>query len=292
MVAEIGIPAAVLHGVGPRTWRNGGWLWGRHRPALRADGHKFDRGQVGVVGGTEMTGAARLAGRAALHAGAGLVTVLSPPERAATYRNDLAGLIVREAAGPEAIAAWFDEPRRKTAVVGPGLGRDAAARATVSAVLAAGCATVVDADGLSCFAGAAPAFAGLVRADCVVTPHEGEYARLFGDRPGAGKLDRAREAAAFLGAVVVLKGPDTVIAAPDGRAAINADAPAALAVAGSGDVLSGIVGAAMATGLPAFEAAALAVSCHSRAGHAMTRSSADALADAVAPLWEMPRGAG
>jgi ADP-dependent NAD(P)H-hydrate dehydratase / NAD(P)H-hydrate epimerase len=285
VIADIGIPASVLAGIRPAICRNGPEVWAAHRPQLRADGHKFDRGHLTVVGGPVLTGAARLAARAAMHAGAGLVTVLAPKERAATYRADLAALMVAEMDADGDLAGWFADRRRNAVVIGPGLGREPGARDQVATVLAQGRATVLDGDGLSVFAGEPDALAGLIEGPCVLTPHAGEFARLFGPDAGGGRLAAAAAAAARIGAVVVLKGPDTVIAAPDGRTAINDGAPPELAVAGSGDVLSGVVGAALAMGMPAFEAAALGVATHGSAGRRMARSSADALAEAVVPLW-------
>lgn len=285
VVADIGIPDAVLDGIPVRAWRNGPEVWGAVRPQLRTDGHKFDRGHLAIVGGATLTGAARLAARAAMHAGAGLVTLLVPRERADVYRADRAALIVAEVDGREDLSAWFADPRRNAVVIGPGLGRGAGARTLVLAALAQGRSAVVDGDGLSVFAGEPEALAAGIVGPCVLTPHAGEFARLFCPDPGEGRLAAARRAAERTGAVVVLKGADTVIAAPDGRAAINDGAPPTLAIAGSGDVLSGIIGAALAMGMPPFEAAALGVAAHAAAGRRMALSGADALADAVRPLW-------
>ena len=290
VIADIGIPPAVLDRIGPTVWRNGPGVWKGATPVLDAGGHKFDRGHLAVIGGSAMTGAARLAARGALHAGAGVVTVLCPKGSGAIYRNDMAGIIVHEIDGWPGVGAWFADKRLNAVVVGPGLGRDRAARQMVEAVLAQGAKTVIDADGLSCFADAPQELAGAITSDCVVTPHAGEFARLFGES-GDGRLKKARDAAEQLGAVVVLKGPDTVIAAPNGRAAINSGAPPNLAVAGSGDVLSGVIGAAVAMGMPTFEGAALAVGAHSQAGLWMSRMSGDALADAVVPVWTKGCGA-
>lgn len=287
VVADIGIPDGVLDRIRPQHMRNGPELWRASRPMLRQDGHKFDRGHLSVVAGPTLTGACRLAARAAMHAGAGLVTVLSPTERAAIYRSDLAALMVVESDDADDVADWLGDPRRNAVVVGPGLGRDDRARALVRAVLKAGKAAVLDADALSAFAGQAEELAAMIQGPCVLTPHAGEFARLFGEPGPEGRLEAARIAAERMRSVVVLKGADTVIAAPDGRVAINDGAPPWLAVAGSGDVLSGIVGAALAMGMPTFEAAALSVAVHTAAGQEMRQSSADALAGAVSPLWQV-----
>ena len=290
VVADIGIPEAVLDKIQPPLFRNDPNLWRAARPVLRQDGHKFDRGHLSVVAGPTLTGAARLAARAAMHAGAGLVTILSPAERAAIYRSDLAAFMVAEIGDSDDVAAWLADPRRNAVVVGPGLGREDRARAVVRAVLEARKAMVLDADALSAFAGQADDLAALIQEPCVLTPHAGEFARLFGEPGPDGRLAAARAAAERMRSIIVLKGSDTVIAAPDGRVAINDGAPPWLAVAGSGDVLSGIIGAALAMGMPAFEAAALSVAVHATAGQGMLQNSADALAGVVAPLWQADEG--
>ncbi len=285
VVADIGIRPEVLDDIRPSLRRNGPPAWGDARPRLMRGGHKFDRGHLTVVAGAALTGATRLAARAAVHAGAGLVTVLAPRGSVGPFRADLAALMAVEFDDTAALAAWFDDQRRNAVVIGPGLGRSREARTQVATVLARSRAAVVDGDGLSNFGGEADVLAAAITGPCVLTPHAGEFARLFGSDGGTGRLAEALAAARRMGAVIVSKGPDTVIAAPDGRAAINDGAPPELAVAGSGDVLSGIIGAALAMGMPAFEAAALSVDAHGRAGHRMTRVSADALADALDPLW-------
>ncbi len=239
VVADIG-----LGEIGTLLFRNGA----PHAAALSPDAHKYRRGHVLVVSGA-MAGAAWLAARAAQRAGAGYVTLASetalPPS----------SLVVQP-------LAEIELGRADAIVLGSGLGRDAAARARAEAVLGAGKPLVLDADIFSLFANdPAPVF-GL---GAVMTPHEGEFVRLFGDLPGdlpGSKVDRARIAAARSGNVIVLKGPDTVIAAPDGRAVINDHASARLATAGSGDVLSGMIAAHLARGDAPFEAACAAVWRH------------------------------
>ncbi len=235
-IAEIGIPEALLGRIGARTWRNRPGLW-RLRPLSAAD-HKYTRGVVSVCGAAAMSGAARLAAAGARGAGAGLVRIAAE-HAAALYRVGAPGLIVDEAP----LRTLLADARRQVWVCGPGLAEDEV-RAALPALLEAGRTVVADAGALSEAAGQPERLRGVA----VVTPHEGEFARLFGD-PGSDRLGAARAAAARLGAVVVLKGSDTVIAAPDGRAAINADAPPWLATAGAGDVLSGIVAAMLARGV-------------------------------------------
>ena len=185
----------------------------------------------------------------------------------------LTAVMVRGCDGPDGLAAILQDPRFNALVVGPALGVHAMTRTMVMVAVDARRSLVLDADALTSLEGFAPDLAGaFADAPTVVTPHDGEFARLFSGRPDIleprSKLERARRAAAHLGAVVVLKGPDTVIAAPDGRAAINENGTPYLATAGSGDVLSGLVAGLMAQGLAAFEAACAAVWIHAEAGAA------------------------
>jgi NAD(P)H-hydrate epimerase len=263
-LADIGIPGEALQALAPRTWENGAPLWQRALRWRTSASHKYDFGHLLIAGGGVMTGAAKLAARAALRCGAGLVSVAAPEVGRPVYQQSLDSLIVLPAETPDDFAALLADPRKSAVLLGPGLGTDAAARARVEAALASGRPLLLDADALSCFAGAAGALAEQVRGPLVVTPHAGEFKRLFGAREGD-KLGLARQAAAELGAVVVYKGADCVIAAPDGRAAINGNAPPELAIAGTGDVLSGIVASLLAQGVPAFEAAAAGVWMHGAA---------------------------
>lgn len=256
-VAAIGIPATVLDQIRPLAAEN-------HAPALPApalDGHKFRRGHLLVVGGP-MAGAGRLAALAGRRIGAGLVTLAVPADTLPALRGAEPGTIL---ARRDQLAALLADPRRNAVLIGPGAGSDAATRADLRTVLAAGRPAVLDADALTCWRDdPAALFAALSPAQ-VLTPHDGEFAALFGAVAGS-RLDRARAAAARSGAVVLLKGPDTVIAAPDGRARINTDAPPDLATAGSGDVLAGLIGGLLAQGWDAFAAAAAGAALHGRAG--------------------------
>jgi hydroxyethylthiazole kinase-like uncharacterized protein yjeF len=254
VVADIGIPASLLEQVGSKTFANGPALW-RRQPA-GADENKYTRGTVTVCGGAAMTGAARLAAGAARRGGAGLVSIAAE-HGAAIYRSGAPGLIVLDAP----LASLLEDKRRRVWVCGPGLGQDEARR-VLPALVAAGRSIVADADALTAFAGNPQALAGA----SVLTPHAGEFARVFGD-PGHDRLGACRAAARTTGAVVVLKGSDTIIAAPDGRANINDNAPRWLATAGSGDVLAGLAAAGLALGYPPFEAACRAVWLHGEAGN-------------------------
>ena len=259
-------------------------------------GHKYTRGHAVVVSGpAESTGAARMGARGALRVGAGLVTVVGSAAATAINATHLTAIMIKAVGADAALTEFLADERRNAVLVGPGAGVGAGTAATVLTVLASPAAAVLDADALTSFApgesqepvraagfgfvirGAEPgpspgSLFGAIKARqaaVVLTPHEGEFKRLFGElasqQAGAGagsKLERTRRAADLSGAVVILKGPDTVIAAPDGRAAINDNAPPWLATAGSGDVLAGLVAGLLAQGMPAFEAACAAVWLH------------------------------
>ncbi len=269
VLAEIGIPP----GTPPvRTWRNTPALWARPRPGL--SDHEYTRGHVTILGGAAMCGAARLSAGAARRIGAGMLTIAAPLEAASIYRAGDPGVIVETLPLEHLLA----DPRRTVWVAGPGLGIDAA-RAALPTLLAAGRQTVIDADALTACAGNPEALRGAT----ILTPHAGEFARVFGP-PGPDRLAAVREAAARTGAVVLLKGADTIIAAPNGRAAINDNAPPFLATAGAGDVLAGLIAGLLAQGMPAWEAACAAAWLH---GDAARRAGpyliAEDLITALAP---------
>ena len=280
-VADIGIREDVLETIAPKQWRNDPVAWRAHFRAPLAEGHKYGRGHAVVVSGpVDGTGAARLAARAALRIGAGLVTVASPSSALAVNAAALTAVMVRASDGAQGLAALLADHRRNALVLGPAAGVGEETRAMVAAALAAGPHVVLDADALTSFAGDAAGLAALIAGRAggsgqgvVLTPHEGEFARLFNGMADVSdplsKLERCRCAAAATGAVVLLKGPDTVIAAPDGRAAINANATPWLATAGSGDVLAGFIGGLLAQSLPAFEAACAGAWFHGEAGTAI-----------------------
>jgi len=263
LVADIGTPSEVLGAIGPTVWENGPGLWRDAYPWPQPEGHKYTRGEVLVLGGAEVTGASRMVAQAAARAGAGLVTLAAPTEVWPIYATALAGTIVRGFAGVAGWQALLADPRRNAIVLGPGAGVGAATRGLALAALATGRPVVLDADALTSLAQAPDGLFGAIKGPCVLTPHAGEFARLFATT--GDKLACARAAARRSGAVVVLKGADTVIAHPDGRAVINANAPPYLATGGSGDVLTGFIAALLAQGMPAFMAAAAAVWLHGAA---------------------------
>ncbi|HTV89938.1 MAG TPA: NAD(P)H-hydrate dehydratase [Stellaceae bacterium] len=263
LVAPIGISDTTLDRIAPRVAANHPDWWRGAFPWPQREGHKYSRGHAIIAGGATMTGAARMAARAAARLGAGLVTVAAPEAAFPVYAAALTGVIVQPAGTLAAIERLLVDPRRNAALIGPGAGVGRETRDKALAILAAGKRAVLDADALTIFADEPQALFAAIHADCVLTPHEGEFARLF-DTAGS-KLERARRAAQTSGAVVLLKGNDTVVAGPDGRAAINENAPPDLATAGSGDVLAGMVLALLAQGMPAFEAAAAAAWLHADA---------------------------
>ncbi len=260
IVADIGIPASVLAAVVPTIFENGPALWLDAFPWPAPDTHKYRRGHVLVAGGAVMTGASRLAAGAAQRVGAGLVTIAAPQPAWQVYATALTSIMAQPVADDADFAALLADPRKNALLLGPGAGATVQTRGKVLAALATGRPAVLDADAITVFAGDRNALFSAITGPCVMTPHEGEFARLFaavGD-----KLARARCAALRSQAVIILKGADTVIAAPDGRAAINTNAPPDLATGGSGDVLSGLVVGLLAQGLDPFLAACAAVWLH------------------------------
>ena len=263
MVADIGIPATVLDDIAPNTWENGPGLWLTGYPWPQPESYKYKRGEVLILGGEAITGASRMTAQAASRAGAGMVTLAAPAKVWSIYATSLISAIVRSFDGLQDFEALLADMRRNVIVIGPGAGVGSSTRQFVVAALATKRAAVLDADALTSFAEAPQDLFRAIIGPCVLTPHAGEFMRLFhfeGD-----KLQRTRSAAKQSNAVVVLKGPDTVIAAPDGRAIINSNAPAQLATGGSGDVLTGFVAALLAQGMAPFEAAAAAVWLHGAA---------------------------
>ncbi len=276
-VADIGIPAAVLPRISPKTFENTPELWRRLFPVPAHGGHKYDRGHAVVVSGPSWsTGAARLAARGALRAGAGLVTIVSPRQALAVNAATNLAVMVRAADGAAELTGFLADSRLNACAIGPGVGVGDATCEVVLAALAGERAVVLDADAITSFAATPQRLAAALRKRrdqaTILTPHEGEFSRYFGaldktTKVGS-KLERARIAAQLTEAVIVLKGADTVVAAPDGRAAIAANAPPYLATAGAGDVLTGVTAGLLAQGMPAFQAAAAAVWLHGEAAAA------------------------
>jgi hydroxyethylthiazole kinase-like uncharacterized protein yjeF len=266
-VADIGVQNSVLSEIAPHTFLNEPDFWLRYFPRLRVDGHKYNRGHAVVVSGPmESTGASRLAARAALRVGAGLVTVAT--SKAAFYVNaaQLTAIMVAAFDGPQGLVEKLSDPRINAALIGPGAGATSETRDLVAATLASDATVVLDADGLTAFSENPQSLFEFIKqrsAPTILTPHDGEFKRLFPELDNApSKLERARRAAEICGGVIVYKGPDTVVAAPDGLAAISESAPPWLATAGTGDVLAGLITGLSAQGMAALDAAVAGVWMH------------------------------
>ena len=270
VVADIGIPATVLPELKIQLWEN-------TKPTLPnfdSSTHKYKRGHAVIVsGGKFNTGASRLAAQAALKVGAGLVTVAGQADELRVHAAHTTAILLTQTDTARALGMFLNDKRRNAVCIGPAAGVGSETCAKTRAVLASGAATVLDADALTSFAqNPDELFAAIAeRPDrpVILTPHEGEFARLFSDLDNVpeAKHERALRAAKCAGAIIILKGADTVIASPDGRAAINGNAPPSLATAGSGDVLAGLATGLLAQGMPAFEAACAAVWLHGDAAN-------------------------
>jgi hydroxyethylthiazole kinase-like uncharacterized protein yjeF len=276
IVADIDIPSRLVEEVGVGCFENNPALWGRTLPRPAVDTHKYSRGHVAVFsGGPSSTGAARLSAMAAARIGAGAVTMLSRSEALAANAAHLTSIILRRADTLSDVREFLNERRPGALVYGPGLGADEKVGRFLMDLLpsAADCrGIVIDADGLTSLSKQLDGFLTAVQTNdappLVLTPHEGEFARLCPDLASnqqISKLEKARIAAERFGATVVYKGPDTVIAAPDGRTAINGNGSPHLATAGSGDVLSGLIAGLLAQSMPPFGAACAAVWIHAEA---------------------------
>jgi hydroxyethylthiazole kinase-like uncharacterized protein yjeF len=273
-VADIGINPRVIEEIRPQTFENVPQAWRDSFPVPRIDGHKYARGHAIVVSGDiAATGAARMSARGALRAGAGLVTLASPRDALAVNAAALTAVMVRATDTVVEFAELLADKRLNACVIGPGAGLGQRTRDFVLTALSAQRHLVLDADALTSFAEAPDRLFEAIKTShdpqVVLTPHEGEFPRLFSDisnkHPNRSKLERVRAAAERSGAVVLLKGPDTVVASPDGRATIAANAPPWLATAGAGDVLAGMIAGLLAQGVAAFEAASIGVWMHGEA---------------------------
>lgn len=279
-VFDIGIPHRIVAAEAAGLWVNGPALFQSFRRPRSAEDHKYRRGHLTVFSGPAIsTGAARLSAGAALKAGAGLVTLASPSDSLAVNAAHLTAVMQTAMDTLADVESWLIDQRRNTFALGPGFGDRDKARSYAVAIARSGRNLVLDADGISAFSGDASALREAFEGSAgqlVITPHEGEFTRLFPDiaRGDGGKVEKALAAARAISGIVVYKGADTVIACPDGRTAIEEQAPATLATAGSGDVLAGIIAANLANGMPAFEAACAGVHQHGqaarRAGEGLT----------------------
>ncbi len=275
VVADIGIPDSIVDDIAVRCCENGPELWLPLIPQPAIDAHKYARGHVAVFsGGATATGAARLSAMAAARTGAGAVTLLSPQDALAANAAHLTSIMLRKCNTVDEAIAFFAERQPAAIVYGPGLSPEAETGQHLLELLDRASPVppaVVDASALTSLAKEPdlllPPFGGRA-SSLVITPHEGEFARLFPDLnrdEHPSKLERARLAARRIDGVLVYKGPDTVVAGPDGRAVINTNGVPWLATAGSGDVLSGIIAGLLAQNMPPFEAACAAVWIHAEA---------------------------
>ena len=282
-VVDIGAPP------GPQDvdlWENAPALWAARYPWPKPDTHKVERGRLVVVGGdASHTGAARMSARAGLRIGAGLVTLASPPDALAINATALQAVMVRAFGSDVELHALAEAA--DAAVIGPAAGVGPATAANVRALARTGAALVVDADALTVFRDDPGALFAHLDRDDVLTPHPGEFERVF---PGLlhacpERITAARRAARRAGCVVLLKGGDTVVAAPDGRAAVSGVTAPWLATAGSGDVLAGLIAGLLAQGMDSWEAACAAVWIHAEAGRAHGPGLiAEDLPDLVPPI--------
>ncbi len=266
-VIDIGIPADVLTEIEPSIHENHPDLWLADFPWPVWDTHKYQRGHAVILSGPRAkTGAARLAARAALRIGGGLVTVASPANAVNENATQLTAVMIEAFKNNAEFFDIIKDRRRNALLLGPGAGVGRSTRSFVEKALKLKKSVVLDADALTVFANNPNRLFERIKCPCIMTPHEGEFSRLF-DIEGD-KLKRAKLASAKANAVIILKGADTVIAAPDGRTAINTSAPAWLATAGSGDVLAGFCTGLLAQQMPAFEAACAAVWIHGASANA------------------------
>lgn len=265
--AEIGFGKFVAEVGGGRLTENDPALWAHVLCWPDVTSHKHQRGRLAVVsGGLANTGAARLAAQAGLRVGTGLVTLLCPPSALMIVAASVTAVMTDSFAGADDLVELTEWST--AVVIGPAAGVSPSTRANVEALAKAGHRLVLDADALTVFAGQVDALRSLAKGNAVLTPHTGEFERLF---PGAlassaDKVKAVAAAARQAGCVVLLKGPDTVIAAPDGRAVVNTHATPFLATAGSGDVLAGVIGGLLAQGLEPFDAACAGAWLHGDAG--------------------------
>ena len=263
VVADIGIAPSVLDHINPTAFENEPALWLSELPRPENDGHKYTRGHALISGGYPMTGAARLAARSAARIGAGLTTVAVSEIAFPIYAAALTSIMVHPLLDPAEFDRLLTDRRFSAMLIGPGAGSSDETRTRARAMLATGRPVVLDADAISVFQNDPASLDRAIRGPCVLTPHDGEFRRVFD--PSCDKLTRARRAAKRCYAVVVLKGSDTVIASPDGRAIVNTNAPPTLATAGSGDVLSGMILGLLAQVMDPLLASAAAVWMHGAA---------------------------
>lgn len=245
-------------------------IWKQHLPVVVAESNKYTRGHAVIFGGYPITGAARLAARACARTGTGLTTIAVTPRALEIYAKHLESIMVRLISSTGNAVKLVNEKTVTGVLIGPGYGLGRKTRGKVTAILETKKPTVLDADALSAFARNPSKLFTQISGPCVITPHEGEFERLFSIT--GSRIDRARASAKLSNSVVVLKGSETVIASPGGEVIINPPATAYLATAGSGDVLAGIIVSLLAQGMSPFLASAAGVWIHSQIGALLGKS--------------------
>lgn len=290
VVADIGIDDATLNRVAAPTFLNTIELWQAEWRPKQLDQHKYSHGHALILGGpATRSGAARLAAMACQRIGAGLTTLAVPRSAQLVYAAHLTTIMQRPCNDPSDLAALLTDQRFNALLIGPAFGTGDPAKDMVRALLASGRPCVLDADALTSFADDRAALMAAAHDRTVLTPHGGEFAQIFCKITADSKLEAARAAASLSGAIVLLKGADTVVAEPGGRAAIAANPTPRLAQAGTGDVLAGTITGLMARGMPAFAAACAAVWLNNQAANDAPRSFiAEDLPQMVADAaWEL-----
>lgn len=237
--------------------------WLKLLPKLTTDSNKYTRGHTMIIGGYPLTGASRLSAHAAARMGSGLTTLLVPEVAFAIYASALTSIMVKPFGDIETFNHSINGKRITSFLIGPGAGVSDDTRSQSLKLLDTNCPVVLDADALTAFQGELSLLSSYLHANCVLTPHEGEFKRLFSLTDD--RVLSVQQAAKVCGAIVVLKGSETVVAAPNGQTMVNNNAPPTLATGGAGDVLAGMIAGLIAQGMPAFEAASAAVWIHGEA---------------------------
>jgi NAD(P)H-hydrate epimerase len=245
------------------TKNNSSSIWIDRLPYLDSTSHKYSRGHVLIIGGYPMAGASRLAARAAMRVGSGMVTITAPPDGVGVYASAMEFALIHPFLETDFISEIVGQRKISAILIGPGLGVSNLTRGRVLEVLQCGVPVVLDADALTSFSNDPEELFGSIIGPCIITPHEGEFVRLF-DLDGP-KSERAQQAAHNSHSTVVLKGSSTIIASTEGSPIVNANAPASLSTAGTGDVLAGMIVGLIAQGMTPFDAAAAATWIHAEA---------------------------
>ncbi len=273
IVADIGTSERTIKDIHPHIFHNHPDLWIDKFPGPASNCHKYNRGHAVVVSGDMIhTGASRLAAKAALRVGAGLVSVSSPADALSTHAAHLTSVMIRRRGE---IISDLEDDRLNAWCIGPAAGVDVSTRKNVLEIIKADKKVVLDADAITVFSeGPLELFEAInanIKSQCVLTPHAGEFAKLFPYLYKLDKITATQNAAKLAGAVMIYKGPDTVIASPNGKIVISTNGPPTLATAGSGDVLSGLVTGLLAQDMPIFEAACAATWVHGECANQLGR---------------------